>query len=176
MAWEKHKVPRLTARNNEIEEAQKIPANDSIGILYSLSPCILGLISIPSGFQNYGSWPPTAILLATAVSLTGCRIETRRNHSNSLAKVKQDPREDRETYGATRAYLSEHLIPARAPEHEITDDHRDVAAALQECLDKVLLHICGHFGHTTGMRRLAMAGGVALKLHGQREAPAIRAL
>src|SRR5208282_953675 len=71
-------------------------------------------------------------------------------------------REDRETYAATRGYLSEHLIPARVPEQEMTNDHRDVAAALQECLDKVLLHICGHFGRSTGLRRLAMAGGVAL--------------
>src|SRR5207245_2736867 len=33
---------------------------------------------------------------------------------------------------------------------------------LQECLDKVMLHICGHFGRKTGLRKLAMAGGVAL--------------
>jgi hypothetical protein len=38
------------------------------------------------------------------------------------------------------------------PEAEITDAHRDVAAALQECLDKVMLHICGHWGRATGLR------------------------
>ena len=37
-----------------------------------------------------------------------------------------------------------------------------MAAALQECLNEVMLHICGHFGDLTKSRRLAMAGGVAL--------------
>ena len=48
------------------------------------------------------------------------------------------------------------------PEAEITDDHRDVAAALQECLDEVILHLCEYAGRATGLRRLALAGGVAL--------------
>ena len=71
-------------------------------------------------------------------------------------------REDRENYGATRRYLQEHLVPSRRPEDEITDEHRDVAAALQECLDEVMLHVCQHAGRATGLRRLALAGGVAL--------------
>ena len=37
-----------------------------------------------------------------------------------------------------------------------------MAAALQECLDKVVLHVCGHFAEQTGLRRIALAGGVAL--------------
>ena len=76
----------------------------------------------------------------------------RRNHT----------REEGENYTATRQYLTDHLLPARHPDEELTAVHRDVAAALQECLEKVILHICGHFGNATGMRRLALAGGVAL--------------
>ncbi len=68
----------------------------------------------------------------------------------------------REFYAGTRQYLTHHLIPARHPGEEITDVHRDVAAGLQQCLDKVMLHICGHFAHATGLRRLALAGRVAL--------------
>ncbi len=37
-----------------------------------------------------------------------------------------------------------------------------MAAALQECLDSVVLHVCGHFAEQTGLRRVALAGGVAL--------------
>src|SRR5207249_6222984 len=65
-------------------------------------------------------------------------------------------------YLATRGFLTKQLGPARSPEDEIADVHRDVAAALQECLDRALLHLCGHFGAVTGQRRLALAGGVAL--------------
>src|SRR3989454_11453505 len=70
--------------------------------------------------------------------------------------------EARERYLATRGFLTAQLGPARSPEDEIADVHRDVAAALQECLDRALLHVCGHFGAATGQRRLALAGGVAL--------------
>jgi carbamoyltransferase len=71
-------------------------------------------------------------------------------------------REERENYSASRAYLTERLIPARCPDSELTDVHRDVAAALQARLDQTLLHLCTHFASVTGQRRVALAGGVAL--------------
>src|SRR5207253_649430 len=78
------------------------------------------------------------------------------------ASVSREGGEARERYLATRGFLTKHLGPARSPEDDIADVHRDVAAALQECLDRALLHVCGHFGAATGQRRLALAGGVAL--------------
>jgi len=54
-------------------------------------------------------------------------------------------RDERENYIASRQYLAENLVVARIPEDEVTDDHRDVAAALQECLNEVILHIRGYF-------------------------------
>ena len=71
-------------------------------------------------------------------------------------------RDDCENYSLTRRFLADKLIPERRPEDEITDDHKNVAAALQECLDRTMLHICGRFQRRTGLRRLALAGGVAL--------------
>src|SRR5260370_18162836 len=58
--------------------------------------------------------------------------------------------------------MEEHLIKTRHPDEDITDDHRDVAAALQACLDRAMLHVCGAGARRTGQRRLALAGGVAL--------------
>jgi carbamoyltransferase len=71
-------------------------------------------------------------------------------------------REERENYLATRKHLSEALVEVRRPDSEIRDEHRDVAAALQECLDRAVQHLCGFYARATGLRRLAMAGGVAL--------------
>ena len=71
-------------------------------------------------------------------------------------------REELENYAATRRYLAENLVKERKPDDEIREEHWDVAAALQECLDKTIRHICQHFGAQTGLKRLAMAGGVAL--------------
>src|SRR5205807_1400167 len=63
---------------------------------------------------------------------------------------------------ASRAFLEQSLISARRPDAELTDDHRDAAAALQECLERAILHICSHFQKETGLRKVALAGGVAL--------------
>ena len=71
-------------------------------------------------------------------------------------------RDERENYLVSRRYLSVHLIEERRPDDEVTDNHRDVAAALQDCLDRTLLGFCGHFGAKTSLRRLASAGGVTL--------------
>lgn len=50
----------------------------------------------------------------------------------------------------------------REPESEMTQDHKDIAAALQAVLQNCQLHVLRHFKRETGMSRLCMAGGVAL--------------
>jgi carbamoyltransferase len=60
------------------------------------------------------------------------------------------------------SYLAARLLPARDPAGEISEVHEDVAAALQECLDNVMQHICGSFQKSSNQSRLALAGGVAL--------------
>jgi carbamoyltransferase len=149
------------AHHNKLEKLQEITARDSIGILYSIITLHLGFDFNSDeykimGLAPYGNPARYRHFFEQAVELL----------DNGTIKIPilrlNNEREDRETYGATRRYLEEHLIPHRTPDGETTDDHRDVAAALQESLDKVMLHVCGHFGRKTGLRRLAMAGGVAL--------------
>lgn len=52
--------------------------------------------------------------------------------------------------------------PARKPEQPTTQDHIDLAAALQQALEEILLHILAHYRALTGQKNLCMAGGVAL--------------
>ena len=139
----------------------EVPAGDSIGVLYSLVTLHLGfdfnadeykiMGLAPYGdperfrsfFENAVELGPDGALWIPLLRSTGTR-------------------EEQERYCATRAYLTEHLVPPRRPDEEITDVHRDVAAALQACLDRTMLHLCGHYAGATGQRRLALAGGVAL--------------
>jgi carbamoyltransferase len=58
--------------------------------------------------------------------------------------------------------LLEALGPARKPGETLTQRHMDVAAALQETLERAVLHALGKLQEQTGMRHLCMAGGVAL--------------
>lgn len=149
------------ARNGKLEKLQETPARDSIGILYSVVTLHLGFDFNADeykimGLAPYGNPARFRSLFEQAVDL----------HEDGTIRIPllrlNRTRDERENYVATRKYLTEHLIKPRSPNDEITDVHRDVAAALQECLDRVMLHMCKHFGERTGLRRLALAGGVAL--------------
>jgi carbamoyltransferase len=148
-------------RDGEFKRLREIPANDSIGILYSLVTLHLGFDFNSDEYKIMGLAP-----YGDPERFRGFfdkTIELRPDGSLRIPILRLNrSREERENYLATRAYLDEHLVARRAPDAEITQEHKDVAAALQECLDRVVLHVCGHFGKQTGMRHIALAGGVAL--------------
>jgi len=149
------------ANAGKFEKLREVSANDSIGILYSLVTLHMGFDFNSDeykimGLAPYGN-PERFRHFFNEV------VELRSNGSIRIPILHSNrSREERENYLVTRNYLSVNLIPERRPDEEITDSHRDVAAALQQCLNRTILHICKHFGETTGLRRLAMAGGVAL--------------
>jgi carbamoyltransferase len=147
--------------DGELKKLREISANDSIGLLYSLVTLHLGFDFNSDeykimGLAPYGDPARFRFFFEKTVELRPdglIRIPILRLNRS---------REERENYLATRAYLDKQLVARRAPDTEITQEHKDVAAALQECLDRVVLHVCGRFGKQTGMRRIALAGGVAL--------------
>lgn len=67
--------------------------------------------------------------------------------------------------GKERRYsdkLLEALGPAREPESDMPQLHQDVAAGLQRRIEEALVHLARALQERTGLRRLTMAGGVAL--------------
>lgn len=54
------------------------------------------------------------------------------------------------------------ICPPRDKNSGFTNIHQDIAAALQEMLEKIVFHIVKHFINITGHTNLCMAGGVAL--------------
>ncbi len=148
-------------RARRLRRLFQISARDSIGILYSLVTLHLGFDFNADeykimGLAPYGDRARFRRFFHEAVELrTGGRMHIPLLRMNVT-------REERESYSVSRTFLSDKLIPARHPDADLTDAHRDVAAALQERLDETLLHLCTHFAKSTGQRRLALAGGVAL--------------
>ncbi|MGH9466715.1 MAG: carbamoyltransferase family protein [Terriglobales bacterium] len=145
----------------QLERLIELPVGDSIGILYSLITLHLGFDFNSDeytimGLAPYGDPARFRAFFDEAVQL--CANGALRIPMLRLNRT----REERETYAATRAHLDAHLVPRRAPEGELAQEHQDVAAALQECLDRAVLHVCEYFGKQSGLRRLALAGGVAL--------------
>jgi len=57
--------------------------------------------------------------------------------------------------------IAKHLGPARAPEEELEDRHRNLACSLQARLEEVYLGMLKKLGERTGLRAVCLAGGVA---------------
>jgi carbamoyltransferase len=149
------------AQDGELRKLAEISARDSIGILYSLVTLHLGFDFNADeykimGLAPYGDPDRFRPFFREAVTLSP-------NGTIQIPLLRLNrSREEVENYLATRRCLTDKLMRPREPAEEITDLHRDASAALQECLDTVLLHMGESFGVRTGQRRLAMAGGVAL--------------
>lgn len=158
---EVHSLSVYLARDGKLQRIHTIPASDSIGILYSLVTLHLGFEFNSDEYKIMGLAPygdPNRFRLFFNEVVRFCEPGSIRIPILKLNRT----REQRETYAATRRFLAEKLVPERQPADEILDIHRDVAAALQDVLDKAMVWICEYFGSATGMRNLALAGGVAL--------------
>ncbi|MYM84902.1 nodulation protein [Duganella sp. FT50W] len=59
-----------------------------------------------------------------------------------------------------QATLARH-VPSVTSSADIAQCHRDLAASLQEALETIVFHILQHWQRVTGLRHLALAGGVA---------------
>ncbi|MBC9912780.1 carbamoyltransferase family protein [Chitinophaga varians] len=54
------------------------------------------------------------------------------------------------------------LLPARTAREPMTQDHKDIAAAVQEAIENITFHVLQHYKAMTGATHLCLAGGVAL--------------
>ncbi|GAA2411188.1 carbamoyltransferase C-terminal domain-containing protein [Nonomuraea africana] len=71
------------------------------------------------------------------------------------------PRVLSSAYARLRPRFGAATCPRRRPHEPITDVHRDLAAALQERTEQVMLHLARLARDRTGERRLCVGGGVA---------------
>jgi len=69
---------------------------------------------------------------------------------------------DRETHAGVLHFLEEQFGPARKPDSEVTQHHKDLAAALQAVLQTCQMHVLRHFKKAASQSNLCLAGGVAL--------------
>jgi len=158
---EAHGVSGYVGTEGGLEPLRAFSAQDSIGILYSLITLHLGFDFNSDEYKIMGLAPygdPNRYR-----DFFQREIVLRDDGSIRIPMLRMNrTRDERENYLATRAYLDEHLVPVRHPADDISDAHRDVAAALQACLNDSMQHLCAGFQRTSGKTKLALAGGVAL--------------
>jgi carbamoyltransferase len=149
------------AQGGKLTPLQQISAHDSIGILYSLVTLHLGFDFNSDEYKIMGLAPYGDAERYRAFFDDAVKLQPDGTIQIPVLRLNKTI-DERENYLATRRYLAEHLIAERRPDQETTQDHCDVAASLQACLDRTMQHIAATFGKQVGLRRLAMAGGVAL--------------
>ena len=157
---EAHSLSVYHAHGGRLDLVDHVSAADSLGILYSLVTLHLGFDFNSDeykimGLAPYGDPERYRAFFDRAIELRSGMVRI------PMLKVNRT-RDERELYLVTRALLEQQLIPERQPDQEVTQDHRDVAAALQASLDRAMIAVCSHHGHALGQKRLALAGGVAL--------------
>lgn len=158
---EAHGITVYDGRQGQLRRIRSFSALNSIGIFYSLLTMHLGFDFNADeykimGLAPYGDPARYRRFFESEVTLQeDGSIRIPLLHLNRTT-------DERENYRASRAYLREHLVAPRNPEGEIGPEHRDIAAALQDCLNRAMLHVCVSFQRQTGHKKLAMAGGVAL--------------
>jgi len=148
-------------RDGTLERIGTVGAGDSIGILYSLVTLHLGFDFNSDEYKVMSLAPYGDPARHRSFFEQAVQLSPDGSIFIPMLKLNRTP-EERENYKVTRAFLDQHLIVRRAPSQAFNCKHQDVAAALQECIERAVLHVCEHYGKQTGLRRLALAGGVGL--------------
>ena len=146
---------------NKIEILMQIPALHSLGILYSIFTLYLGFEFNQDEYKVMGLAPygNSSRYLKEVMQL----VHHNNNGAFSIPVLSHNVTlEEKETYSGALKILIDLFGNAREPDSEITQKHKDIAAALQKTLQNTLMHILKYYKQKTKQTNLCMAGGVAL--------------
>lgn len=145
----------------EMRVLRQVSALHSLGILYGVFTLYLGFyFGVDEykvmGLAPYGNPREFYNQMAELVRLREDGTYTIPLFASNRTQL------EKETHRGVLQELVNRFGPARDPGAEITQRHKDIAAALQAVLQTCQLHVLRHFRRETGIEHLCMAGGVAL--------------
>jgi carbamoyltransferase len=148
-AWEATSLWR--GRNGSLENLWTIPWPNSLGLFYAQFTSYLGFIPFSDEWKVMGLAPygEPGVDLREFIRLDS---STYRVPSRALLGRNSSP----------MAVLEERLGPRRVPESEIESRHKNIAFAVQDCCEAVMLHLARNAVAQAGSHNLCLAGGVAL--------------
>jgi len=156
-----HSATVAVGRGNEIHIVKEISGVHSLGILYGVFTLYLGFYMGLDEYKVMGLAPygNPRRFFNTLMALVNLRDDGTYRIPILLSNRTL---EEKETYAGTLQLLADRFGPPREPESAITQDHMDIAAALQAVLQTSTMHVLQHFKKETGQNNLCLAGGVAL--------------
>ena len=156
-----HSTTIAIGSGNDIRIIEQTPTLNSLGILYGVFTLYLGFYMNFDEYKVMGLAPygNPRRFFTQIMDL----VHLKNNGTFTIPILFQNATlQDKETYTGSLRLISDLFGPSRMPGAEITQVHKDIAAALQAVLQASLMHILRHFKKATGQRNLCMAGGVAL--------------
>ena len=146
----------------EIQLLQELHWPDSLGLLYSAFTYYLGFKVNSGEYKVMGLAPYGEPRFVNRI--LGHMIDLRDDGSFRLnQKYFSYLTGLRMTNGAFDELMG---APRRTAETRLTQHHMDVARSIQEVCEEIMLRMARHAHHLTGMKRLCLAGGVALNCVG----------
>lgn len=158
---EVHSTTVAVGRGRTIDIIKTVTAPHSLGILYGVVTLYLGFWMSFDEYKVMGLAPYGDPRRYFNQMMEFVQLQPDGTYSVPLL-FRNPTLADKETYHGSLRILEETFGPPRQPEDEITQRHKDIAAALQAVLQAGLMHMLRFFKKETGQTNLCMAGGVAL--------------
>ena len=146
---------------NDIKVLNHISASHSLGILYGAVTHFLGFQFGLDEYKVMGLAPYGNPSWFFARFMEFIRLGQSGKFTIPLLAEDKTP-EEKETHAGITRRLAQEFGPPREPDGPLTRRDRDIASALQQSLNATLMHVLRHQQRETGLRRLCLAGGVAL--------------
>jgi carbamoyltransferase len=158
-------------RGNDITLLKELRFPDSLGLLYSAFTYYTGFKVNSGEYKVMGLAPYGEPKYVSLIK-------------DRLVEIREDGslRMNHEYFGYAQglrmtnsAFAKLFGEPPRRPESKLTQKHMDLARSIQEITEEVMMKMAGYAYRETGLKRLCMAGGVALNCVGNgrilRESP-----
>ncbi len=140
-------------------EIEAIHKPNSLGMFYSAITQYLGFQRDSDEYKVMGmaAYGEPRFDLDALLGITSEGYELERGFVRGISSDAPSPSKQERLYGDLPI-----PVPPRSPGTPITQDHFDLAASAQQQLERAVLSLLGHHLESTGLSRVAIAGGVGL--------------
>ena len=159
---ERHSASVYVGNRSGLECITSVSATNSLGIVYGLVTMYLGFEFGDGEYKVMGLAPYGDARVYRDQFAEHCiRVRSDGRYDTPIL-LQNATDQDKETFRPALAEMERIFGPRRHPGEQISQRHKDVAAALQKATEAAHLHFVTHYQKETGMEHLCLAGGVAL--------------
>jgi len=155
-------MQKAIGKNGKIETVEQIPRTNSLGIFYSMMSQFCGFTRDTDEYKLMGLAPygdANEIDLGEVLNVTDDTFEL---NNTFLKEIKAGAPQGSRQQAAFSKKLIQLLGEPRVRVNELTQHYKNVAAAAQNSLNKAIITTVTKFHQETGLRKICLAGGVAL--------------